>query len=56
MQTIEHVNDLERAAYITNDPTAALLARIAKLEAENEALENENYDLRESLAKYEMES
>ena len=26
-------NTLERAAYISNDPTAALLARIADLEA-----------------------
>jgi exonuclease VII small subunit len=52
MQTIE----IERAAYITNDPTAALLARIASLESINESLENENYDLRESLDKYEMES
>ena len=52
MQTIE----LERAAYITNDPTAALLARIDELEFINKSLENENYDLRESLAKYEMES
>lgn len=32
MQTIEQINDLERAAYITNDPQAALLARIADLE------------------------
>ena len=32
MQTIEHLNDLERAAYIANDPHAALLARIADLE------------------------
>jgi len=31
MQTIE----LERAAYITNDPHAALLARIADLERQN---------------------
>ena len=30
--------DLERAAYISNDPRAALLARIADLEAQNEAL------------------
>ena len=34
MTTIE----LERAAYISNDPHAALLARIADLEAQNEAL------------------
>jgi hypothetical protein len=32
MQTIEQINGLERAAYITNDPQAALLARIADLE------------------------
>jgi len=32
MLTIEHVNDLERAAYIANDPQAVLLARIADLE------------------------
>ena len=37
MNTIE----LERAAYISNDPTAALLARIADLEAQNDALTDE---------------
>jgi hypothetical protein len=36
--------ELERAAYISNDPTAALLARIADLEAQNETLAGELED------------
>jgi len=44
MTTIE----LERAAYITNDPSAALLARIADLEAENEALTEQISDLEDN--------
>ena len=51
MQTIE----LERAAYIANNPQAALLARIADLEAMNESLRTDNFYLRESLNELEME-
>ena len=51
MQTTE----LERAAYIADDPTAALLARIADLEAMNESLQTDVFYLRDMLNDLEME-
>lgn len=46
MNTIE----LERAAYIINDPRAVLLARIADLEAQNESLADELEDYKNGTA------